>query len=278
MENRVRPDIGTNRREGIWSSLRVPKGAAGDGKASGYGLIVFVVGGSVAVATGDFPEVAVTAGQMFLIPPHTAYRGQALEKTQLMACRFEPEMLLRKDLFVNDLMPYSKEDPGGVYLLPVHRLIRSHLTLTGIYMRAGMDSDVFFDIKKQELFHLLFSLCHPRELALFFHPVLGDDLPFRIFVVNNWQKVKTVQQLAALAGYSASGFIKKFVRHFNESPYRWMSQQKAGLILREINSGRVPLKEIAQKYRFSSYQHFSEFCKARYGVSPTKSIKMEGAG
>ena len=73
-----------------------------------------------------------------------------------------------------------------------------------------------------------------------------------------------------MANYSTSGFIKKFTRSFNESPYKWISHYKANRILYEINAERKPLKEIYTAYKFSSMPHFISFCKKQYGLTPGK--------
>jgi AraC-like DNA-binding protein len=48
-----------------------------------------------------------------------------------------------------------------------------------------------------------------------------------------------------------------------------MQKQKAKQILIEINKGMKSLQEIANEFKFSSYQHFSGFCKAQLGAPPT---------
>jgi AraC-like DNA-binding protein len=58
-----------------------------------------------------------------------------------------------------------------------------------------------------------------------------------------------------------------------------MQKQKAAKILIEINRGVKSLQEIANEYKFSSYQHFSAFCKLMFGFPPTeiyrKSLEMK---
>ncbi len=100
--------------------------------------------------------------------------------------------------------------------------------------------------------------------------ILPPDERFRQTVFDCWNEVKTVAELATRTNYSTSGFIKRFKRIFGESPYRWMSHRKAAAILADITEGNTPLKEVAARYNFSSYQHFADFCKTQYGVPPTR--------
>lgn len=107
------------------------------------------------------------------------------------------------------------------------------------YKKKNLESRVLMEIKKQEFLQLLFLL----------YPI---------------------QELASLCGYSASGFIKTSNHCFRCSPYRWMQEQRARHIRLDINAGVLSLKELARKYHFSSYQHFSEFCKLHFGAPPTQ--------
>jgi AraC-like DNA-binding protein len=91
--------------------------------------------------------------------------------------------------------------------------------------------------------------------------------------MNNYLNINNIQELAELANYSTSGFIKKFQRCFNEAPYGWIQKQKAKQIAIDIKQGAKSLQEIAGDYKFSSYQHFSSFCKKQFGFPPTELYK-----
>lgn len=88
--------------------------------------------------------------------------------------------------------------------------------------------------------------------------------------MDNYLKVNNVQELAAMANYSTSGFIKKFQKYFDDSPYHWIQKQKAKQIYMEISRKVKSLQEIATEYNFSSYQHFASFCKIHFGLPPTE--------
>jgi AraC-like DNA-binding protein len=51
-----------------------------------------------------------------------------------------------------------------------------------------------------------------------------------------------------------------------------MQRQKAKLILNDINEGAKSLQEIATEYKFSSYQHFANFCKIQFGFPPSELV------
>ena len=235
--------------------------------------IVMVLKGTMQISSKQSGEpFDLGTHEVCLLPAISRYQVLALEETQLLVCIFHLEIFPLDKEMLNALNPFYKRERLGLgqVILKASELVVAFAFLMDEYLQKGFESEQLFDIKRQELF-LLFFATHPKqELAPFFYPLIGEELPFKEFVISNHIKAKNVQQLAKMANYSTSGFIKKFTRYFNESPYQWMSRHKAKLILDEINSSPTSLKEIAFKFNFSTYQHFVEFCKMQFGVTPSQ--------
>jgi len=198
------------------------------------------------------------------------YKVKVQEDAHLLICMFHLDIFPFDRDMLGALLPFYHKEEKDHVVLQANELIVSFAGLMEEYIQKGVKSDLLFDIKRQEFFLLFFATYSRQELASFFYPLIGEDVQFKEFVVSNYIKAKNVQQLAQMANYSTSGFIKKFMKYFNESPYQWMLRQKAKLILDEICSSQIALKEIAFKYNFSSYQHFMEFCKMQFGVTPSQ--------
>ncbi len=145
-----------------------------------------------------------------------------------------------------------------------------YISLLDDYLQHGPFDTTFLALKKQELFYLLFNCYSQDELSMLFHPLLGEDLIFKEFIQTHFLKVRSVNELASLAHYSTSGFIKRFRRCFNESPYRWIARKKSERICSDIISGRLSFQEIAYQYKFSSYARFVDFCKTQIGFLPSE--------
>lgn len=107
-----------------------------------------------------------------------------------------------------------------------------------------------------------------KELLNFFYPLLTKDTHFSDIILRNYNKVKTVKDLADLTHYSISGFEKRFKRVFGISPYKWLKKQKAKNIYREINYSVKTFKEISLEYDFTSPSHLNNFCKTNFGDTP----------
>ncbi len=253
-----------------WEIVRLSKGDGRTKVRVDQATIVVAVEGEAIVSVDRYESRKFFAGEMILVPPAATLTVDATTDVRLIHCYFDKEIFLCEKCSVDDLNTLCEQMEYDFNKLSFNSLINSHLALLETYVEMGINSHSLFEMKKNEFFYLLFSLYSAEDLAAFFHPILGRDISFKQFVMTHWMDARNVQELAAMAQYSTSGFFKKFVRYFNQSPYQWMLQQKADRIIMEITSGIIPLKEIARKYRFSSYQHFADFCKAQYGIPPTE--------
>lgn len=139
--------------------------------------------------------------------------------------------------------------------------------ITDLYedVQNGIDFSDFLSAKTVELFYLLQARYTKSELCHFFTPIFTSDQTFSTFIWMNYQKVKTVKELASLSCYSVSGFEKRFKRVFGVAASHWIKEQKANDLLREMRSGNKPLKQIMLEYGFFSASHFNNFCKTRLG-------------
>jgi AraC-like DNA-binding protein len=234
-------------------------------------FIVFIIKGRVKVLVNELETYIVNSKEMFLIEEDCSYTIDVMKQAQVMTCLFQSETFLSEQALIKELLPLCNNKENFPQL-PIKDVIFSYLLLLQIYIQDNVNTTYFFELKRQELFILLCFYYSKEELAQFLQFIISGNVQFKEFIMNNYRRVKNVQELAALANYSKSGFIKRFRRCFNDSPYGWMQRQRAKQILIEIKQGVKSLQEIAVEYKFSSYQHFSNFCKKQFGLPPTKII------
>jgi AraC-like DNA-binding protein len=256
----------------LWRVYTLPKAYKKNVDQWTGSFIVFVIKGNVKIVVNSLETYIIESKEMFLIREDFSYIIETLRQAQVMVCLFQTESLLSKQALISELIPLCNCKQDVLIKLPIKNTIMSYLTLLQTYIKDGVDSYSFFDLKRQEIFTLLFFYYSKIELAQFLYFIVGENIQFKEFVIKNYHNAKNVRELAVLANYSTSGFIKKFQKCFNESPYEWMQKQKAKQIFIEIKQRVKPLQEIAVEYKFSSYQHFSHFCKKQLGFSPTKII------
>jgi AraC-like DNA-binding protein len=256
--------------QNIWERISLPPNANWMNEKLSEPVIFFLMDGIVRLTIENVDIYTIDKGEMFLLPDATHCKIEALERSSLMLCSLSVEFLLSEKKLSEELILENSDEKEIIKKLPVSKTILHFLLLLCRCMEEGLVSYYFLDLKRNELHLLLFAYYKEKDLALFFRSVLSKDTQFKQFVLNNYLMVKNVQELAVLANYSTSGFIKKFQKVFDGSPYKWMQKQKAAKILIEINRGVMSLQEIANEYKFSSYQHFSGFCKAVFGFPPSE--------
>lgn len=259
----------------VWISSRLEAGVHHLGEGGQGMAIILVMKGAIQVVpkTGK-GSIVLREHEVCLISVAPPYHVETQEETLLLMCMFHLDIFPFDREMLGSLLPFYHKEEKDCVALKANTIIQSFARLMDEYIQNGLKSDLLFDVKRQEFFLLFFATYPRQELASFFYPLIGDGVHFKEFVISNHTKAKNVQQLAQMANYSTSGFIKKFMKYFNESPYQWMIRQKAKVILDDICSSQTPLKEIAFKYNFSSYQHFMEFCKMQFGVTPSQ---LQGA-
>lgn len=138
--------------------------------------------------------------------------------------------------------------------------------------RELADCEYYHEQKAAELFMLLRIFYTLPELAYFFQTMVGPRDNFRLFVCANYEKVRSVAELASLAGMSLSAFKRRFAAQFNDSVYHWMMERKAERILADIRDGASNTKMLMNKYEFRYYTQFSRFCKNYLHATPARLI------
>ena len=262
----------------IWESLVFPKGYRFERLQSFDPVIVFIISGSVCIKINGNDEYFVSLHEMFLAQIDSPYEFVMLEQTHLIICHTPLEVWYTEQKGIENLIQESKDEKCSTHFHKLHikKSVIRFLSLLDMYFKEGIHDSNFYELKRQEFIFLLFHLYRSEELAQFLFCILSKDIQFMKTIVSSYLNAKNVQELAKLVNYSTSGFIKKFKKCFNSSPYKWMQRQKSKQILTEIGKGTKSLQEIANEYKFSSYQHFSVFCKAQLGAPPTVIFEKKG--
>jgi len=260
----------TSKYQGVWESLTFQKGYCLESQSSYNPMIFFVITGSLSIEINNDITYPVASNEMFMTPGDHSFGITMLEQTHLIICHVTMDAWFVEQRWIDQLVNYNKNIPKDFYKLPVKIIIIRYLSLLDTYLREAISPPYFFELKRQELFFLLFYYYPEDDLAQFLQTLLSYDIQFKKFVISNRFNARNVRELARLANYSTSGFIKKFQKCFSDSPYKWMQKQKAKQISSEINRGVKSLQEIANEYKFSSFQHFSVFCKTHLGSPPTE--------
>lgn len=138
----------------------------------------------------------------------------------------------------------------------------------GDYLNEGPSCGPYIKLKSQELVFLLLSYYPQPQLSNFFYPISTYTESFQYFIMQNYHKVKNVEDFAHLGGYSVTTFRRVFRNMFGVPVYEWILDKKREGILEDLQHTKQRISEISARYGFDSLSHFAHFCKASFGDSP----------
>lgn len=132
------------------------------------------------------------------------------------------------------------------YCLKLDIRLQSFFSLLVDCLKEGLGCIHYHQIKRDELFLYLRAGYTKEELALFFYPVLGQNLEFKDFVLMNSRKIFDVKNFALQANMSQSTFNRRFKETFNETAKNWLLLRKQEFVKCDIALSNLSFSEIAE--------------------------------
>jgi AraC family transcriptional regulator len=90
------------------------------------------------------------------------------------------------------------------------------------------------------------------------------------YIADNISEEITLENLAAIAGYSAFHFARKFALATGISPGRYISQRRLETAMAELAASKLPVAEIALNAQFFSQASFTRAFHRATGATPKK--------
>ena len=135
----------------------------------------------------------------------------------------------------------------------------------------------YIDLKCKELVFLITNFYPLPQLGSFFYPISTYTESFHYFVMQNYSKVKNVEEFAHLGGYTTTTFRRLFKNLYGVPVYEWILEKKREGILEDLQHTKMRITEICNRYGFDSLSHFAHFCKDSFGDTP-RALRKKAAG
>jgi AraC-like DNA-binding protein len=87
-------------------------------------------------------------------------------------------------------------------------------------------------------------------------------------IENNFQRLKTLRQVAAECHVDAAYLCRLFQRHDHQSPYQFLMRLKMNLAAEWLQQPGALVKQVAERAGFSDQFHFSRAFKSVFGIAP----------
>ena len=139
-----------------------------------------------------------------------------------------------------------------------------------MYLDNNMKCNHLQRAKIQEMFIIFKFFYTPQVQLRTFFNLFDRNQSFVSLVRNNAPRVKTVEELADICGFSIQHFNNMFKQEFHDTPYSWMQKQRIVEIERLLTETNVPLMSIIKMYGFTNHGHFALFCRKYLDRTPLK--------
>ena len=137
------------------------------------------------------------------------------------------------------------------------------------FIKDDINCRSIYDLKIKEFFYILWIYYTKEELSMFFGQIISADMLFSSFVMENFQKYKSIKTFAGGLNCTPQTFSKKFKAIFGKTAYKWLKGKKSEVILRSIISSNKSFKEIANEFNFSP-QQLNNYCRREFGENPSE--------
>ena len=258
--------------------MEIPEGYTVERRFLNTTFLVILLQGDIEIRYEIDKYFTPQLGYMFLLPRNKQITTFARKATILLLCSFANDLKLCSRFSIQQLSRFISEGTyQSPYCLKLDMRLQSFFSLLVDCLKEGLGCIHYHQIKRDELFLYLRAGYTKEELALFFYPVLGQNLEFKDFVLMNSRKIFDVKDFALQANMSQSTFNRRFKETFNETAKNWLLLRKQEFVKRDVALSNLSFSEIAEKYKFSSTSYLVTFCKKYFGKTPNK-IRKEAIG
>ena len=239
--------------------------------------LIFVLSGNLLVNSAEYPGTEIHAGQFILQAIGSKLELLALTSVRFLIYRFTKLPIDCDYLYSGK---YGENDEPLTYS-PLNIIPKLYRVLEEIkeYVEDNITKcQYFLDLKCKELVFILLSYYPRPQVSAFFYPISSYTQDFHYFILQNFDKIKNVEEFAHLGGYNIASFRRMFKNLYGIPVYEWILQQKREGILMELQQGNGRLNAISAKYGFESPSHFAHFCKSSFGDTPRNIRKRSQKG
>lgn len=268
----------TKASEGIMVYHKELKGFHSPSDKCTQNCMIFMLRGELLINSEEYPGTILRNGQFVLQAIGSKLELLALTNVEYIVYWFN-ELPHICDARYQKVLEVSEAPLTYTPLVSIPKLANVLNDLSEYLKEQEMSCGKYIEIKCQELVYILICYYPIPQLSIFFYPISRYTESFHYFVMQNYDKVKNVEEFAHLGGYTTTTFRRLFKNMYGEPVYEWILNKKREGILHDLQFTKQRITEISNRYGFDSLSHFAHFCKSSFGDSPralrTRSAKGE---
>lgn len=228
-------------------------------------MLFFVMKGEMSADCGCAENRLIVADDFFLIPPLAPYSFYFSKETKLYCCHLTEEILLcrkgKPELLSEVCEKLNLIDKDSdLFTIKANPYVLKVLNNSIENMDRGLKWFYYQKNIVWELQILISAYYCDEDLARLFHPVFKKDIIFKLIVLQNQNKLFTVEEFAAAVHLNRSSFRNRFIKIFGINPSDWIIGNRAAQVISELKKDKS-IMNIVHDCGFSSYPNFVRFCK-----------------
>ncbi|TWV14041.1 helix-turn-helix transcriptional regulator [Bacteroidaceae bacterium HV4-6-C5C] len=266
----------SQKNEGIWGYHQYPKGRHFAAEKNTQNCIIFLLKGELLVNSEEYPGTTLLERQFILQAIGSKVELLALTDVEYIQFWFTELPLIcelsYKEILENSEMPL-------VYT-PLTLISKLNIILSDVIDHLKEQSivcDKYLYLKAEELTYVLTNYYPLPQISRFFYPISTYTESFHYFVMQNYDKVKNVEDFAHLGGYATTTFRRLFKNLYGVPVYEWILDKKREGVLNDLQFTNMRISAISSRYGFDSLSHFAHFCKDSFGDTP-RALRKRAAG
>ncbi len=240
--------------------------------------VFFLLEGNIHISTNSLYALTMAEGEFIYLPAGTRVNYDVRDRSVALSMRIQGEVPECHIFQVSKIAERIENQYEGIYAMEINERMRAFLSTLLDTFGDGLKCRHYMQMEVCRMLYLIHAYYPQEECLKFFAQTLSPDVKFSEFVRTNWMRYGTVKDLATAMCMTPQQFSNRFRKIFGETPYEWMTQQKAQLIYNDICRSDLPFKEIAIKHNFNTQANFFHFCRHVFGATPgqiRKSLKYD---
>lgn len=236
--------------------------------------ILMFLEGSCFIGSGFYPQRVFKAEEMVLIPKSSVFEGRALETLKVLVFHFHVPLNSCDTVTFEIYSRYCLRIEYDFSPLPFREPLTQFVQQMIHYLKSGIKCAHLFEIKHKEFFLLLRGFYTREQVSYLLYPILGKVLSFKDFILSNYVKAGSIENLISMSHLSKSSFYDKFKSDFGMTAKQWMLQQQMNIVRAKACEPQVTIKDLMDVIGYSSPTHFNRFCRTYLECTPGELLKI----
>ena len=235
-----------------------------------FNSILFLTAGNFEITSEERRDYTVREGHFVFCFRAYLYEITALSDVEIIKAHFIAAGAACDIIPFNSIVGKIKKINYKFTQVAINEPMMCLLQAMKLYLANDMHCNHLHSAKIQEMFIIFKFFYTPQVQLRTFYNLFDRNQSFVSLVRNNAPRVKTVEELADICGFSIQHFNNMFKQEFHDTPYSWMQKQRIQEIERLLTETNVPLKSIIKMYSFTNHGHFALFCRKYLKKTPLK--------